>query len=120
MSYYTTITLSEYSFNNLIDALEEVTTTKEDFYDIAELVHLIDLLNEEYDEDAARQNKAMQNSLRYQEFKNSSEYMSSTLFWKIHDILDEYKIESDYPEHKFYITCKIIDLFNEKNSDDTE
>ena len=117
MSYYTTLTLSEYNFNNIIDALEEVTTTKKDFYEIVELVHLIDLLNEEYEADAARQNKDIQDSFRYQELKNSSEYMTSTLFWKIHNILDEYENESD---HKFYITCKIIDLFNEKNSDDTK
>lgn len=117
MSYYTTLTLSEYNFDSIINALEEIATKKENFYEIAELVHLIDLLNEEYEADAVRQNKEMQDSLRYQEFKNSSEYMTSTLFWKIHNILDGYELESD---HKFYITCKIIDLFNEKNSDDTE
>lgn len=117
MSYYTTLTLSEYNFDTIINALEEITITKKDFYEIAELVHLIDLLNEEYEADAARQNQEIQDSFRYHEFKNSSEYMTSALFWKIHNILDEYENESD---HKFYITCKIIDLFNEKNSDDTK
>lgn len=117
MSYYTTLTLSEYNFDSIINALEEITTKKDNFYEISELVHLIDLLNEEYEADAARQNKEMQDSLRYQEFKDSKEYMTSDLFWKIHNILDECEIESD---HKFYMTCMIIDLFNEKNSDDTE
>lgn len=117
MTYYTTLTLSEYNFDTIINALEENATIKKNFYEIAELVHLIDLLNEEYEADEARRNKEIQDSFRYQEFKNSSEYMTSTLFWKIHNILDEYEDESD---HKFYITCKIIDLFNEKNSDDTK
>lgn len=112
MSYYTKLELSQNQFDNIMTELEFATEIKTDYHEIADLVHLIDLLYDKYDEDNGRQNREIQDSIRYHQFKESGEYMQSDLFWSIHDILKE--MDADSEDSSFYTTCKLIDLFDGK------
>lgn len=112
MSYYTTLELSQNQFNDIIAELEFAVEKKTDYHEIVDLVHLIDALYDKYNEDYGRQNQQLRDHFRYQELKESGKYMKSDLFLPIHDIIS--KIDMDDENGRFYATCKLIDLIDDK------
>ncbi len=57
MSQYVTLTLNYNTINKITEYLEEYCERLDNYYDIEEVVHLIDFLNEEIDDYHAQQNK---------------------------------------------------------------
>ena len=56
LSQYVNLDMTYTTYSQLCDAVMEATTHAEDFYEIQELVHLLDFLEEEYQRDLAKQN----------------------------------------------------------------
>lgn len=109
MSSYTTITLSESAFREVIDAIECAIMHQDSVYDVQELVHLIDLLYDEYDEDSARKQKDWEMQRKYEEMHQDGQKPYPVLFNEICQILREYGIKTDIPNQEFYLACELSD-----------
>ena len=109
MSSYTTITLSENAFREVIDAIECAIMHQDSVYDIQELVHLIDLLYDEYDEDSARKQKDWEMQRKYEEMHQDGQKPYPVLFNEICQILREYGVKTDIPNQEFYLACELSD-----------
>lgn len=113
MSSYVNIELSEYNFRETIDALEAAVMTQNSFYEVSELVHLIDLFHEEYERDKGKQNKELERWAEQQKLLVKNEKPNPQLFLKIQEIIDKSEIEFDFNESQFHFICDLIELFEE-------
>ena len=109
MSSYTTITLSENAFREVIDAIECAIMHQDSVYDIQELVHLIDLLDNEYDEDSARKQKDWEMQRKYEAMHEDGQKPYPILFNEICQVLREYGVKTDIPNQEFYLACELSD-----------
>lgn len=118
MSSYVNIELSEYEYNLVLDAIECATMHSETFSEVAENVHLLDYIEEEYDRDKGKQNKEYQRWAKQQELLREDKKPNPELFHKIQSILDEYNMDFDFSESQFYCICDLIELFDEWGKDE--
>lgn len=116
MSYYVNLYMSRNMYNELLDAVADAVKIKSNFYEIADLIHLFDALEELYAEDAAKQNREFKRWMKFDElFKNKEPYHHE-YFYKVQNIFDEY-LDSDLiewnmnEEDMFHLVCEIIDVF---------
>lgn len=113
MSSYVNIELSEYNYNQVLDAIECATMHSETFSEVAENVHLLDYIEEEYDRDKGKQNKEHQRWAKQQELLREDKKPHPELFLKIQSILDEREMDFDFSESQFHCICDLIELFDE-------
>lgn len=109
MSSYTTITLSENAFREVIDAIECAIMHQYNVADIQDLVHLIDLLYDEYDEDSARKQKDWEMQRKYEAMHEDGQKPYPILFNEICQVLREYGVKTDIPHQEFYLACELSD-----------
>lgn len=116
MSYYVTLYVSKNVYNEILDAIIDAVHTKDNYYEISDLVHLLDHLEDLYQEDAGKQNKDFLRWQKYEELFDAKESLHPEYFSKIDDILDEYAdnplstIEIDERD-RFHLIHQIIDVF---------
>lgn len=73
MGQYVTLEMSYTLFVQILDYLRGCAEHLEGYYEIEDLVHTIDILEELYDEDRSKQNKEFQREREYAEiFKDNS------------------------------------------------
>ena len=117
MSSYTTITVSESIYQDIIIYLEMAAEHSNDYDDIESIVHVIALLEEEYLEDSGRKNKELQDFLRYQELHDKNKEPHPELFSKIRQILYDKNVKLPDPNGIFFLTCELTDLIGGQQND---
>ncbi len=95
MSHYVNISMRTEDFDTIISALMEKTVEKETFFEINELVSLINRLQDEYDEDMSAQDLALKNWLKYEkmyiEYEKDKENVPDPIYFMgVRDILQGY------------------------------
>ena len=113
MSSYITLTISSNVFEEIIFNLEQCWKGKDNYYEIEDLVHLIDHLEEEKSEFWAKENKEFK---RWQEIERmmSEEKIPSNIFLfnKIRGKLKEYTELSE--QDVYHLTMDILDLIDDE------
>lgn len=117
MSSYTTITISESTYQNMIMYLEMAAEHSDEYDDIESIVHIIALLEEEYLEDSGRKNKELQDFLRYQELHDKNKEPHPELFSKIRRILYDKNVKLPSPNGLFFLICELTDLIGGQQDD---
>ena len=95
MAHYVNISLRTEDFDTIISTLMDKTVEEETFFEINELVSLINHLQDEYDEDINAQNFALKKWQEYEElyleYDKDKEKVSDPMhFMGVHDILQKY------------------------------
>lgn len=117
MSSYTTVTISESTYQDMIMYLEMAAEHSDDYDDIESIVHIIALLEEEHLEDSGRRNKELQDFLRYQELYDKNKEPHPELFSKIRRILYDKNVKLPNPNGIFFLTCELTDLIGGQQND---
>lgn len=117
MSSYTTITISESTYQNMIMYLEMAAEHSDDFDDIESIVRILDILEEEHLEDSAKKNKELHDFLRYQELHDKNKEPHPELFSKIRGILYDRNVRLPTPDGLFFLICELTDLIGGQKND---
>lgn len=117
MSSYTTITISESTYQDMIMYLEMAAEHSDEYDDIESIIHIIALLEEEYLEDSGKKNKEYQDFLRYQELYEKKKEPHPELFSKIRQILYDRNVKLSNPNGLFFLICELTDLIGEQQND---
>jgi hypothetical protein len=124
MGHYVNISMKIEDFDTIIQTLMDKTVKEETFFEIHELVNLIDSLQEEYDKDIYAQNVALKKWQDYEELyieyeKDKENIPSPICFMGVRDILQNYMVEevedglldlSD-PVNMFSLIMEICEFF---------
>ena len=122
MGQYVTLFMSVTMYRSIIDALMEYTTDLDEFFEIEDVIHLIDALEEEYNEDMAKQNKEFlqwqnRQKLFKEKFKDGEGKFEQMNYYKINNIIEKYKEEEELSmsdeEEQFNMILDILELFKE-------
>lgn len=121
MSYYLNLYVSHNVYNEITEAIMDATKTKDCYYEISDLVHLLDHLEELYEEDSAKRNKEFQKYQEYQELFEEKKPYHAEYFNKIKKVLDEneengsfkWTFDKEAERDEFHMICEIIDAFME-------
>lgn len=121
MGHYVNLEMTDMAFSNIVQYLEILLPKLDNYYDIEEVVHLIDLLVDLKHKDKAEKNIEMRKDLEIQElfeqyYKDSENIQMEdiSLFYKIQSIVKGYcGIDLDI-ETEFYFIMNVINLFKEE------
>ena len=101
MSKYVTLTLHTHVYDQIIEGLMTYCSNLDSYWDMQDVVHVIDALEEMYNEDMGKQNKESQQWMEYEKLFNErfedgnidnfgiDEYRN---FHKVNKVLEDYKI----------------------------
>ena len=118
MSSYITLTISSNVFEEIIFNLEQCWKGKDNYYEIEDLVHLIDHLEEEKSEFWAKENKEFKRWQEIERMMSEEETPSDIfLFHKIRGKLKEYMELSEQDE--YHLTMELLDIIggDDENTD---
>lgn len=119
MGMYVTLTLSVNTYNEVIDRLQESASSLHNYFEMEDLVRLIDALEEEYQNDMEKQNKEYHIWQKHQDLMwkvDSKEIDVKTIenFSKIQSIIEEYDekfTDVKYSEEEFHFIMEILEVF---------
>ena len=122
MSQYVNLTLHTHVYDQIIEALMAYCSSLNDYWDMQDAVHVIDTLEEMYNEDMVKQNKESQQWMEYEKLFNErfedgniDEYRN---FNKVNKVLEDYKIGGclDILDEKqqFFLVLDLINVFTNK------
>ena len=131
MGSYVTLTMRVGMYQEIIDALMTYCSKLDDYWSMEEAVHLIDALEEEYNENMAKQNKEYQQWQEYEklfherfkdgEFKdeegniNKKGMFNYKYFNRVNKILQNYKeggvLDILDEKQQFFLVLDLIDIF---------
>lgn len=121
MSQYVNMEMSYNTYLKLCDAVEKATEHTQDFYDIRELVHLADFLEEEYERNIRKENLDYKTWKLHEELFRNKEIYHHEYFYIVNDIFED-NIERGLLEwniseqDKFHMICELIDVFEKDDS----
>lgn len=121
MSQYINLTLHTHVYDQIIEDLMEYCSNLNDFWDMQDAVHVIDILEELYHEDMVKQNKESQQWMEYEELFNErfedgniDEYMN---FNKVNKVLEDYKeggtLDILDSKQQFFLVLDLLNAMNE-------
>jgi hypothetical protein len=123
MGHYVNISMRVEDFDTIIQTLMDKTVEEETFFEIKELVNLIDCLEQAYDEDIYAQNVALKKWKDYEElyieYKKDKENIPNPIcFMGVRDILQKYMGENaedglldlSDPVNMFSLIMEVCDL----------
>lgn len=122
MSQYVNLEMSYYTYSNLCDAVMEATAHAEGFFEIQELVHLFDFLEEEYERDIQKRNENYKTWRLHEELFRNKETYHHQYFHAVKKVLDKYEDKELFEwniseQEKFHLICELIDVFkNDSNN----
>lgn len=109
MSSYVTLTLNENTFRAVMDLLEESVVLKHNYPEIEDVVHLVDILYEEYENYRRERNSEWIKYREQEELFEQKDIKKIPYFHKVKKILEEYEIELIDSKHEFHFIMDIID-----------
>lgn len=104
--------MNDYTFNEIIFALEEQAKWSKDIYQITETIHLIDHLEEAKTEDITRQNKEYKEWIKHQKMFNEKTKPDTFLYSAIQECLNKTGIKDWDAESKYHLAINLIDIFD--------
>lgn len=121
MSEYVNLDMTYTIYSKLCDAVEEATTYAEGFWEIQELVHLVDFLEEEYERDRTKKNLNYETWRMHEELFRNKEIYHREYFYPVRSVIEKYEnkglLELNISEQdKFHLICELIDVFKNKGS----
>ncbi len=127
MSKYVTLTLHTHVYDQIIEGLMTYCSNIDGYWDIQDIVHVIDALEEMYNEDMGKQNKESQRWMEYEklfneQFKDGNidnfevdEYRN---FHKVNNVLEDYKVGGSLDildeKQQFFLVLDLINVFTNK------
>lgn len=127
MSKYVTLTLHTHVYDQIIEALMTYCSNLDSYWDMQDAVHVIDALEEMYNEDMGKQNKESQQWMEYEklfneQFKDGNidnfeldEYRN---FHKVNNVLEDYKVGGSLDildeKQQFFLVLDLINVFTNK------
>ena len=130
MSSYVTLNLNTNMYQQIIDALMSYVTGLDNYYNIVEIIHLIDALEGMYQYDVTKQNKEFK---QYQEYKelfeerfkasngnlNDAQIKEYVNFGKVNQVIEDYKEDGVLvifdTEQQFFLVLDLINSMGENN-----
>ena len=126
MGHYVKISMRIEDFDTIIQTLMDKTVKEETFFEIQELVNLINCLQQEYDEDIYAQNLALKKWQEYEELyleykKNKENVPNPVCFMGVRDIFQKYMggeleeglLDLTDPVIMFSLIMEICELFGD-------
>ena len=92
------------------------------FFEIQELVHLFDFLEEEYERDIQKRNENYKTWRLHEELFRNKETYHHQYFHAVKKVLDKYEDKELFEwniseQEKFHLICELIDVFkNDSNN----
>ena len=115
MSSYVTLTLNTNTFREVMDNLQEAYKLKESYWELEDLVHLVDLLEEEEREYWAKENREWKRWVEIEKMMSEEKTPSNIfLFQKIRSLLKEYDIEL-FEKREYHLVMDILDLLEDSD-----
>ena len=121
MSQYVNLEMSYNTYSKLCDAVMEAAAHAEGFFEIQELVHLFDFLEDEYEMDRSKQNLDYEVWKLHEELFRNKEIYHHQYFHRVKKVLDDYEdnklLELNISEQdKFHLICELIDVFKKDSN----
>ena len=128
MSSYVTLTMSTQEYHDIINALMSYVTSLDNYYDIEDIIHLIDALEGMYQYDMTKQNKEFKKYQEYEKlfeerFKNNDGKLTDaqineyTKFGKVNQVLEDYKeggvMDVLDDEQQFFLVLDLINIMGD-------
>ena len=116
MTEYVNLEMTYTTYSKLCDAVEKAETCAEGFYEIREIVHLFDFLEEEYQRDREKQNLDYETWKLHEDLFRNKEIYHQEYFFRLESIFNDY-VEKGLLEwkiseqDKFHLICELIDVF---------
>lgn len=124
MAHYVNVSMRIEDFDTIIQSLMDKTVEEETFFEINELVSLINRLQDEYDEDMNAQNFALKKWQEYEELyieyeKDKENVPNPIYFMGVRDILQKYMggdvedglLDLKDPVNMFTLIMEICEFF---------
>ena len=127
MSKYVTLTLHTHVYDQIIEGLMTYCSSLDGYWDIQDVVHVIDALEELYNEDMGKQNKESQRWMEYEKLFNErfkdgniddfgvDEYRN---FHKVNNVLEDYKVGGSLDildeKQQFFLVLDILNTMNKE------
>lgn len=108
MSQYVTLNLRTDIYNEIIDDLIEYCSNLNNYWEMESAVHIIDLLNDEYQKDIAKQNEEFKQWEKYEEL-----FVERFKDEKFHDKEDELNEKAIYEYKNFNKVNNVLEDFKE-------
>ena len=113
MGAWYNIEMNDYTFNEIIFALEEQAKWSKDIYQISETVHLIDYLEEAKAEDITLQNKQYNEWVVVQRmFEEKKKPDNPFLYSAIQECLNNTVIKDWDAESQYHLVMNLIKIFD--------
>ncbi len=122
MSQWVNLDMTYTNYSKLCDAVMEAATHAEGFYEMQELVHLVDFLENEYQRDCEKQKLDFETWNFHEKQLLNKEMYHPIDFQRVKSVLDDYEDRKIFEwniseQDKFHLICELIDVFKENNSD---
>lgn len=127
MSFYINLMLKSNDYQQIIEAIMGYCSNLDDYWDMQDAVHLIDTLEEMYEEDMVRQGKEFEQWRGYEKLFNErfedgnidnfgvDEYRN---FNKVNKVLEDYKeggtLDILDSKQQFFLVLDILNAMNEE------
>ena len=121
MSQYVNLDMNYTTYSRLCDAVMEAASHAEGFFEIQEMVHLLDFLEDEYERDLSKQNEDIKTWKMHEELFRNKEKYHLEYFHRVKKVFDD-NIERGLLEwniseqDKFHLICELIDVFKKEDS----
>ena len=118
MTEFVNLELTSTTYNKILDFLVLGGRHLDNYYEMAELVHLIDYIEDSYHKDSSEKSKKLKRDMKYQEMFSDKELYHYKHFYNVEKILDYFIPDNDISEEdKFYLVCALIDYLKEVKND---
>ena len=119
MGMYVTLTLPVSTYNEIIERLQDSASSLKDYFEMEELVQLVETLEDEYRQDMDKQSKEYRLWKKHQDLMwevDSGKIDVETIqnFAKIKSIIEEYDekfADVKYSQEEFHFIMEILEVF---------
>lgn len=115
MSQWVNLEMTYTIYSKLCDAVMEATAHAEGFYEMRELVHLLDFLESEYQRDCEKQKLDCETWKVHEKLLLNHEIYHPIDFQHVKSVLDDYEDKNLFEwniseQDKFHLICELIDV----------
>lgn len=113
MSTYYDMSISHMTYTEIELAIIKALKHSDDWTDMVELVHLLDVWNEMKDEASSKNSKDIKKWMEQQKLFEEREVKNIFLYHKIKKVLEENCVNKDI-ESEFHLICDLADIFEKE------
>ena len=122
MSQWVSLDMTYTNYSKLCDAIIKAADYAEGFYEMRELVHLVDFLENEYLRDFEKQKSDCETWKFHEKLLRNQEMYCPLEFQRVKSVLDGYEDKKLFEwniseQDKFHLICELIDVFKKDDSE---